>query len=172
MNISVGQPFPQFSSRTHDGQYFDLASLAGKNIVLYFYPKDDTPGCTCEAKEFSHLLHQFEELHTQVIGVSTDPLDSHKRFAGKYNLKVPLISDSEKTLTQALGITRSSGSAARTTFLIDGEGIVRKIWETVNPNGHAQAILNYIKEMMQQGRKAEKISGRERIKKTRAYHKA
>lgn len=167
MNISVGHQFPNFSGRTFDGQYFDLASLSGKHVVIFFYPKDDAAGCALEAGEFSRILHQFHEIHADVIGVSVDSLDSHKRFCAKHNLKVPLISDSKKVLAEKLGIVRASGAAARTTFVLDGQGNIRKIFETVNPNGHAEAVLSYLKERIQEGRTTKKASGRERTRKTK-----
>ncbi len=157
MNVSVGQQFPNFSGRTHDGQYFDLDSLADKNVVVYFYPKDDTPGCTVEAQEFSHLLHQFHKVNTEVIGISVDSLETHKKFTSKYTLKVPLISDNERHLVEKLGIKREIGSAMRTTFILDGQGRTRKIYENVNPHGHAQEVLNQIKNTMQSERKETEI---------------
>ena len=163
MNINVGQAFPNFSGRTFDGQYLDLESLMGKNVVVYFYPKDDTPGCTIEAQEFSNLLNQFHKANAEIIGISIDSLDSHRKFASKYKLKVFLISDNEKQLIEKLGIKRESGSTMRATFIIDGQGKVRKIYENVNPNGHAQEVLGYIKSTMEPEKGMAEI--KKRIKK-------
>lgn len=163
MNIRVGQQFPNFSGRTYDGQYLDLESLIDKNIVVYFYPKDDTPGCAVEAQEFSNLLNQFHKANTEIIGISIDSLDSHKKFASKYKLKISLISDNEKQLIEKLGIKRESGSAMRMTFIIDGQGKVRKIYENVNPNGHAHEVLGYVKSTMEPEKGTAEI--KKRIKK-------
>lgn len=149
MNIKQGQQFPNFSGRTFDGNYIDFSELRGKQIVVYFYPKDNTPGCTLECQEFSELLNEFHKHNTEVVGVSVDSLESHKKFVQRYNMKVSLISDSDKTLVQRLGIMRESGSAMRTTFVLDEQGLVRKIYENVNPNGHAHVVLGYIKSSME-----------------------
>ncbi|RJQ13595.1 peroxiredoxin [Candidatus Parcubacteria bacterium] len=169
MNISVGQQFPSFSGRTYDGQYFNLENLAGKNVVIYFYPKDDTPGCACEAEEFSLLFNQFQKANTEVLGISVDSLDSHQKFSQKLKLKVPLISDAQKELVQKLGIQRASGSASRVTFVLNKEGKVFKIYENVNPRGHAQEVLSYIKENLSEAvsKKQQRLKegGRERVRK-------
>lgn len=171
MHISVGQKFPNFSGRTYDGQYFDFEALIGRNLVVYFYPKDDTPGCAIEAQEFSQSLNQFHKANTEVIGISVDTLDSHRKFAGKYKLKVSLISDSEKQLVEKLGIKRENGLAMRATFIIDKQGKVRKIYENVNPNGHAHYILGYIEKTMTEKPGKMKQGGRARIRKTKVLIK-
>lgn len=121
-----------------------------KNIVLYFYPKDNTPGCTKEAMDFNANLSAFEALDTVVIGVSIDSINSHKKFIENYGLKFPLISDSNKQLVSYFDVVKADskrGSAKRTTFLIDKDLTVRYVWRNVKVANHAQEVLNKIKEL-------------------------
>jgi peroxiredoxin Q/BCP len=121
-----------------------------KNIVLYFYPKDNTPGCTKEAMDFNANLSAFEALDTVVIGVSIDSINSHKKFIENYGLKFPLISDSDKQLVSYFDVVKADskrGSAKRTTFLIDKDLTVRYVWRNVKVANHAQEVLNKIKEL-------------------------
>ncbi|WP_291493421.1 peroxiredoxin [Desulfurella sp.] len=121
-----------------------------KNIVLYFYPKDNTTGCTKEAMDFNAHLSEFEALDTVVIGVSIDTIDSHKKFASKYDLKFPLISDSDKKLVELFDVIKSEskrGSAKRTTFLIDKNLNIVYVWRNVKVSNHAQAVIDKIKEL-------------------------
>lgn len=115
----------------------------GKRTVLYFYPKDDTPGCTTEAIEFTQLLPRFKALGVEVYGVSADTPSSHEKFCKKYDLEVPLLSTSLDEIKN-LGILSDSGkSAKRTTFILDKKGNVEKIYENVKAKGHAQSVLAY-----------------------------
>jgi peroxiredoxin Q/BCP len=121
-----------------------------KNIVLYFYPKDNTPGCTKEAMDFNANLSAFEALDTVVIGVSIDSINSHKKFIENYGLKFPLISDSDKQLVSYFDVVKADskrGSAKRTTFLIDKDLTIRYVWRNVKVANHAQEVLNKIKEL-------------------------
>jgi peroxiredoxin Q/BCP len=121
-----------------------------KNIVLYFYPKDNTPGCTKEAMDFNANLSAFEALDTVVIGVSIDSINSHKKFIENYGLKFPLISDSDKQLVSYFDVVKADskrGSAKRTTFLIDKDLTIRYAWRNVKVANHAQEVLNKIKEL-------------------------
>jgi peroxiredoxin Q/BCP len=121
-----------------------------KNIVLYFYPKDNTAGCTKEAMDFNANLSAFEALDTVVIGVSIDSISSHKKFIENYGLKFPLISDSEKKLVSYFDVVKTDskrGSAKRTTFLIDKNLTVRYVWRNVKVANHVQEVLNKIKEL-------------------------
>jgi peroxiredoxin Q/BCP len=121
-----------------------------KNIVLYFYPKDNTPGCTKEAMDFNANLSAFEALDTVVIGVSIDSINSHKKFIENYGLKFPLISDSNKQLVSYFDVVKADskrGSAKRTTFLIDKDLTIRYVWRNVKVANHAQEVLNKIKEL-------------------------
>ena len=121
-------------------------SFKGKRTVLYFYPKDDTPGCTTEAIEFTQLLPRFRALGVEVFGVSADTASSHKKFCEKYNLGVPLLSVSLDEIKN-LGILSDSGkSAKRTTFILDKKGKVEKIYENVKAKGHARVVLHYFEK--------------------------
>lgn len=154
MNIKVNQKLPNFVGRTFDGQRFDLSELAGKNnVVLYFYPKDDTPGCTVEGIEFSELNKEFRKQNTWVLGMSRDSLDSHARFCHKYNLHIPLLSDPEGRYGQKLGILKNTGGFVRTTVLTGRDGKIKHIWENVKANGHAAEVLSRVKELEHQARK-------------------
>lgn len=119
-------------------------SLKGKRSVVYFYPKDDTPGCTTEAIEFTQLLSRFKALGVAVYGISADTSSSHEKFCKKYHLEVPLLSASLDEIKN-LGILSDSGkSAKRTTFILDKKGNVEKIYENVKAKGHAQSVLEYL----------------------------
>lgn len=121
-----------------------------KNIVLYFYPKDNTPGCTKEAMDFNANLSDFEDLNTVIIGVSIDSLDSHKKFISNYDLKFPLISDADKKLVSQFDVIKQEskrGSAKRTTFLIDKNFVIRYIWRNVKVANHAKEVIEKIREL-------------------------
>ncbi len=121
-----------------------------KNIVLYFYPKDNTPGCTKEALDFNAHLKEFESLDTVVIGVSIDSVESHKKFISNYDLKFCLISDKDKKLVEKFGVineTSKRGSAKRTTFLIDKNQTIRYVWHNVKVANHVQSVIDKIKEL-------------------------
>lgn len=121
-----------------------------KNIVLYFYPKDNTPGCTKEAIDFNANLSDFEDLNTVVIGVSIDSLNSHKKFISNYDLKFPLISDADKKLVSQFDVIKQEskrGSAKRTTFLIDKNLVIRYIWRDVKVANHAKEVIEKIREL-------------------------
>ena len=120
-------------------------TFKGKRTVLYFYPKDDTPGCTTEAIEFTQLLPRFKALGVELFGISADTLASHEKFCKKYNLGVPLLTTSPAEIKK-LGILSDSGkSAKRTTFILDKKGKIEKIYENVKAKGHAKAVLDYLK---------------------------
>ncbi len=124
--------------------------IGKKNIVLYFYPKDNTPGCTKEALDFNAHLSEFAALDTVVIGVSVDSVESHKKFISNYDLKFCLISDKDKNLVEHFGVINPNskrGSAKRTTFLIDKNQTVRYIWHNVKVDSHAQSVIDKIKEL-------------------------
>lgn len=121
-------------------------SFKGKRTVIYFYPKDDTPGCTTEAIEFTQLLPRFKALKVEVYGISADTASSHEKFCKKYDIGVPLLSASIGDI-ENLGILSDSGkSAKRTTFILDKKGVVENIYENVKAKDHAQAVLNYLED--------------------------
>lgn len=147
MAINPGDPFPDFALPDQDGNVVTNADLMGAPAIVYFYPKDDTPGCTAEACEFRDRLPKFEG--AKVLGVSPDPPKKHQKFIAKYGLNFTLLADPERKLIEALGLWvektlygRKYMGVARTTFLLDSEGRVRRIWEKVNPEGHAEEVLS------------------------------
>jgi peroxiredoxin Q/BCP len=148
MDITEGQPAPAFDMATADGGRVTLAGLKGKAVVLYFYPKADTPGCTTEGQDFSALIGDFEAADTVVIGVSRDPVKKLARFADKRELKVVLASDEPEDVTLGYGVWvekklygREYMGIERATFLIDGAGVVRRVWRKVSVKGHAAEVL-------------------------------
>jgi|SRR5882724_2209356 len=131
-----------------------LSALRGKNIVLYFYPKDDTPGCTAEACSFRDADHEMQKRGVVVLGVSADDIPSHQKFADKYGLSFPLLADTETTVSQSYGVWKERNmygkkfmGVNRETFLIDKEGVVRKIWPKVKADGHADEVLQTIESL-------------------------
>ena len=131
-----------------------LADLKGKTVVLYFYPKDDTPGCTAEACSFRDANHEMQKRGIVVLGVSADSLKSHQKFAGKYGLPYPLLADTDTTVSQLYGVWKEKNyfgkkymGVNRETFLIDKDGIVRKVWPKVNAAEHAQEVLEAIESL-------------------------
>jgi peroxiredoxin Q/BCP len=151
--IAAGSPAPTFDMPTAGGGHVSLASLAGRKIVLFFYPKADTPGCTTESVDFSRLAEAFERSGAVVIGVSRDPVARLERFKAKHELQVILASDEAGEVTQAYGVWgektlygRTYMGIERATFLIDGEGVVQKVWRKVKVKGHAQEALTAVEE--------------------------
>lgn len=148
MDLKLGDKAPAFKLATDGGADISLSSLKGSLVVLYFYPKDNTPGCTTEAIEFSALAKRFQALGAVVIGVSKDSVASHERFKDKHKLNITLASDPLTELAQAYGVWvekklygRTSMGVERATFLIDRAGKIRAIWRKVKVNGHAEAVL-------------------------------
>ena len=144
----IGAKAPEFNLERDGGGNAKLADFKGRKLVLYFYPKDDTSGCTTEAKDFSALAKDFEKAGAVVVGVSPDPAKKHDRFKAKHDLAVMLLSDESTAMLEAWGVWKEKSmygrkymGVERTTFLIDGKGIVRQIWPKVKVAGHAQAVL-------------------------------
>jgi len=151
--LQPGNPAPPFSLPNQVEQNIALASFKGeKNVVLYFYPKDDTSGCTLEANQFTALIDQFTAANTVVIGVSKDSCESHQAFINKYALKVELISDTNGELCEAYGVWQEKEKngikkmgIVRSTFIIDQQGTVIDAEYGVKADGHAQAVLDKVK---------------------------
>jgi peroxiredoxin len=148
MDLKPGDRAPTFKLATDGGGNITSAGLKGNPYVLYFYPKDDTSGCTAEAIDFSKKINKFQELGVSVIGVSKDSVASHERFRTKHKLKVALGSDPETTLAEAYGVWveksmygRKYMGMERATFLVDARGVIREIWRKVKVAGHAEAVL-------------------------------
>lgn len=149
-NIHEGNMFPGFTSRVFNGN--DIAipkDYAGKYLIVYFYPKDMTSGCTREGIEFTKLLSEFKKLNAEIVGVSVDSPESHNKFCAVHGLGVTLLTDEDGKLGTRLGILRPSGSHERTTFILDPEGNIVKIYESVTVGGHAQNVLDFLTKTVQ-----------------------
>ncbi|ACL60877.1 peroxiredoxin [Methylobacterium nodulans] len=154
MPLNPGDPAPDFSLPATGGETISLTCLKGRKAVLYFYPKDNTSGCTLEAKAFNDLRDAFAAADTVVIGVSPDPMKSHDKFRDKYGLGFPLASDEEKAMLQAYGVWveksmygRKYMGVERTTVLIDRDGRIAEVWPKVKVPGHAEAVLKAAKAL-------------------------
>lgn len=152
---AVGTLAPSFSLLDQDEKEHTLADYKGKWVLLYFYPKDDTPGCTKEACAIRDADPDLSSLGAVVLGVSADTVKSHKKFAEKYNLAFPLLADENKEVVNAYGVWgkkkfmgREYEGILRTSFLIDPEGIIRRVYENVKPEVHATEVLNDLKEIL------------------------
>jgi len=143
VSVTLGQAPPvDVLGTTMTGETVRLSAFKGKkNVVVYFYPKDDTPGCTREGIGFTEKKAAFAKANTEVLGVSTDSPESHKEFCGKYNLTITLVADPSRTTTRAFGVLKESGSAMRTTFLVDKSGKIAHVWENVKVDGHVDEVL-------------------------------
>jgi peroxiredoxin Q/BCP len=137
-----GQPLPDLDLTAEDGEHLGTAELKGQKTVLYFYPKDDTPGCTKEACAFRDRMNDYAEADIRVYGVSLDSPESHREFRTKYNLNFPLLTDEGGRASEALGVLRENRRTAnRVTFLLDPEGRISRVYPEVSPETHADEIL-------------------------------
>lgn len=147
---SVGQQAPEFTLPSQDGTDVSLKDFRGKYVVLYFYPKDNTPGCTVEAHNFQRDLSKYEGSNAVIIGVSVDNSDSHKSFCAKQGLTFKLLADTDKKVVQQYGSMRDIMGlkmAARNTFLIDPEGKIIKEWTGVKPASHSEEVLETLNQL-------------------------
>ena len=151
--LEVGMKAPAFTLPDKDGNLVSLADFAGKTVVLYFYPRDNTPGCTRQACAFAGAYEDFKKIDAVVIGVSKDSQASHQRFAEKYDLPFVLLSDPELTAIQAYGVWQEkknygkvSMGVVRSTFVINGEGVIEKVMPKVKPDTNAAEILEYLEK--------------------------
>ncbi len=151
MTLNVGDKAPEFSLPATTGETISLKDQAGKKVVLYFYPADDTPGCTIEACGFRDSLDQLDVAGAVILGVSADSMESHDRFLTKFDLNFPLLSDEDKTVANAYGAWGEKQRFGKTvigmrreTFLIDEQGDIQKIWRQVKPEGHPEQVLAVI----------------------------
>jgi peroxiredoxin Q/BCP len=149
--LKEGDKAPEFTAKDQNGKSVSLADFLGKNLILYFYPKDDTPGCTAEACDFRDNYQSLAQQGYQVIGISTDDEKSHKKFESKYALPFPLIADPEKEIVNSYGVWVEKNmygkvhmGTARTTFLIDPNGIIQKIIEKVDTKNPSQQVLDLL----------------------------
>ena len=149
--LNIGDKAPDFTLLNKDGQSVSLSDFLGKRVVLYFYPKDNTPGCTRQACAFAGLYKEFEKKGVQVIGISKDSTASHQKFAEKYNLPFVLLSDPERKAIEAYGVWQEkklygkmSMGVVRTTFIIDDQGKIEKVMNKVKPDTNAEEILRQL----------------------------
>ncbi len=154
MELCVGEQAPDFDLPSYSNARVVLKDLKEKNIVLYFYPKDMTPGCTTEAEDFRDRVREFERVNTLVIGVSKDSSARHDKFKTKHKLNFQLLADEHGSLCKAYGVWqlkkfmgREFMGIVRTTFLIDGKGTIREVWRNVKVKGHAEAVLTAAKTL-------------------------
>jgi len=151
--LAVGKKAPKLTGTLHDGSSFSLADLRGGAVVLYFYPKDQTPGCTNEAHDFRDLYAQFREHGCEIVGVSRDSAASHAKFRDKQALPFPLVADTDETWCNAFGVLGEKSlygrrfiGVIRSTFLIDAQGVLVAEWRSVKVPGHAAAVLARLKQ--------------------------
>ncbi len=154
MTIEVGDKAPDFTLPTDNGGELTLSELKGKKVVLYFYPKDSTPGCTTQAKGFRDEIKAFAEANCVIVGASEDTIKRHDNFKAKQELNFPLVSDAESDLCESYGVWQEKKmygktfmGIVRTTFIIDEEGIVQKIWPKVKVKGHVEEVLETVQAL-------------------------
>ena len=152
--IETGTPFPEFALPNQDGHVIRRADFAGKWLVVYFYPKDDTPGCTTEGQDFTRLYPEFQAADAEVLGISRDPLDSHCKFAEKYGFSFPLLSDTEEEAVRKFDVLKEKNmygkmvmGIERSTFVIDRDSRIVHIERKVKVEGHAERMLDIIRKL-------------------------
>lgn len=153
-NISVGQPVADFSLPATGGQTLSLSQFRGQYLVLYFYPKDATPGCTTESQDFRDQYAEFQAENAVILGVSRDGVKSHENFRAKHGFPFDLLSDKEQTLCQQFAVMKEKNmygkkvmGIERSTFLIDPEGVLQREWRKVKVDGHVSAVLAALREL-------------------------
>jgi peroxiredoxin Q/BCP len=151
--LKIGKKAPDFNLLSGDGKKFSLKDFSGRKLVLYFYPRDNTSGCTEEARSFEKKRGAMKKNGAIVVGVSTDSVDSHAKFASKYGLTFPLLSDEKKSVVKVFGVWKEKlmygkkyFGVERTTVVIDEKGIIRHIFHRVKVEGHADEVLNVLKK--------------------------
>jgi peroxiredoxin Q/BCP len=151
--LEAGVRAPAISAKDQDGKLVTLEEYRGRKVVLYFYPKDDTPGCTREACAFRDNFPKFNTAGVEVLGVSIDNESKHKKFSEKYELPFRLVSDPDKKIVEAYGVWglkkfmgREYMGTSRVTYLINEEGVIEKVWPKVTPDKHAEELLNYLQQ--------------------------
>ena len=149
--LEAGKPFPDFALPNQDDKTVKLSDFAGRWLVVYFYPKDDTPGCTIQGKSFTATKSDFEAAGISVVGVSQDDVGSHKSFCDKFSFSIDLLADTKAELLNACGVGQSDYKGTkywdRTSFVVGPTGTLRKVYEKVNPQGHEQTLLSDIKQL-------------------------
>jgi peroxiredoxin Q/BCP len=145
--VAVGEPAPQFMLQDQTGRVRQLSEYRGQPVVLYFYPRDATPGCTAEACAFRDAWDRLSAAGAVVLGVSTDDVASHQRFHDEHHLPFDLLADIDGTVARQYGVPVRMGVAMRITFLLDGEGTVRRVYEDVDPGVHADEVISAIQAL-------------------------
>lgn len=152
--LKVGDKAPDFELPDKNQKKHSLSDFAGRNLVLYFYPKDNTPGCTKEACNFNNSLDIFKSLKTNVVGISADSIASHESFSNKYKLNFLILSDTDRKTVQDYGVYQPKKfmgkdylGVVRTTFLIDKKGIIRKVYDKVNPISHSEEVIKDLEKI-------------------------
>lgn len=150
--LEAGKKAPKFTLPDQDGKNVSLEDFAGDPVVLYFYPADDTPGCTKEACQFNDNLRAFNRAGVKVIGISPDGAAKHRKFKEKYHLRFPLLSDTERTVMKSYGAWgdktmygKKTEGVIRSTFLVDAKGVVERAWYNVRADGHADKVLEEVR---------------------------
>ncbi len=151
--LDAGQMAPDFTLPSDDGSEVGLSALRGKKVILYFYPKDSTPGCTTQACDLRDAMARIENRGAVVLGVSPDAIASHEKFKTKYDLNFPLLSDGEHEVAEAYGVWKEKSmygkkrwGVERSTFIVDEEGRVQEAWRKVSPKGHADAVTDVLEK--------------------------
>ena len=144
--LVIGKKAPNFHYKTNDGKSISISNLKGQKILLYFYPRDNTPGCTKQACSLRDSMELLKDKNIKIIGVSKDSEKSHKNFISKYNLNFDLIPDIERKIIKSYDVQNEKGSAFRKSFLIDENGILIKIWDKVKAASHGQEVLDFLDE--------------------------
>ena len=148
---AVGQPAPAFKLQDQDGKWHTLADYKGKWVAIYFYPKDDTPGCTTQACSFRDNIFAFNKEGAVILGISVDDVESHKKFAEKHGLPFTLLADADKAVSKSYGVLKTymgvMEMARRDTFIVDPQGRIAKHYESVDPEGHSKIVLDDIKAL-------------------------
>ena len=154
ITLKKGDTAPEFSAINQDGKMINLTDYKGKKVVLYFYPKDNTSGCTQEGIDFSENYNKFKKLNTEIFGISRDNLKSHNNFKEKYGFKFDLISDTEENICNSFSVIKEKSmygkkymGVERSTFIIDSHGSLIQEWRKVKVKGHVDEVLKYIKEL-------------------------
>jgi peroxiredoxin Q/BCP len=154
MGISIGKKVPEFSLPATGGRDIALSQCAGKKLVIYFYPKDNTPGCTQEGQDFRDLYEQFRKAGSEILGISRDSLRSHESFREKYGFPFPLLSDTKEAACRLFDVIQEKNlygrkvmGVQRSTFLIDAKGMLRQEWRGVTVKGHAIEVLEAVKNI-------------------------
>ena len=151
MPVAEGTKFPDFALPNQDGEIVKLSDFAGKWLVVYFYPQDDTPGCTIQGKSFTASKQEFEDAGIEVVGVSQDDVESHKNFCNKFSFTIDLLADTNHKLMHAVGLEEGERNGyhfwKRTSFVVDPKGTLRKVYEGVVAAGHEKVLLEDIKQL-------------------------